>query len=102
MNTWDIEWAFIRYGQHPILGPAVKFLRQFRDLIDDNSDGWCYWRAPVKAADKLMTLIENPETASPELIRKAITPIKSFCTRHKLTMPMFIEETRSGRKIQQN
>ena len=90
MNTWEIDDCRDRYAKHPVLGPATRFLADFRDLIDQNSDGWCYWRPPVQAADKLMTLIEHPETATAAALKKALTPIKSFCTRHKLKLPELI------------
>jgi hypothetical protein len=87
MNRWEIDCAAERYQDHPVLGKATQFLQRFRDLIDANSDGWCYWRLPIKAAEKLMNMIQKPETATPEMFKKALTPIKSFCTRHKLPMP---------------
>lgn len=87
MNTWEIDEAFHRHHSHPILQPATILLKRFRDVIDENSDGWAYWNAPVKAAKRLMMMIQHPETASEEEFKKAQTPIKSFCTRQNLRFP---------------
>lgn len=87
MNRWEIDDRAFRHQNHPVLGKATRFLQRFRDLIDENSDGWAYWRAPVKAAAKLMDMIQQPETATEAAYKKAMTPIKSFCTRHKLPLP---------------
>jgi hypothetical protein len=87
MNESEIDHAKERHKMHPILGPATELLSDLRDLVNQNSDGWCYWRAPVKAADKLMTMIESSETPTKEAFKKALAPIRAFCTRHKLAMP---------------
>lgn len=87
MNTWDIDEAADRYKKQPVLDRATRLLVAFRDLIDANSDGWAYWRLAPKAAEKLMTLIKEPETASEAKLKAAITPLKAFCTRHKLRFP---------------
>jgi hypothetical protein len=94
MNRWEIDEAAARHSRHPVLGPATRFLVEFRDLVDSNSDGWCYWRAPVRACDRLFTLIKTPQAATPDALKRALTPIKSFCTRHRLAMPA-IEHCRS-------
>jgi len=61
MNEMDIDTALARYRQHPLLGPAVKTLDSLRTAVNGCSDGWPYWRAPAKAADRLMTLIQEQE-----------------------------------------
>ena len=95
MNTWDIEDAMLRFADHPILGPAARTLHNLEDVVNRNSDGWAYWAAPVRAADKLMTLIEGDgswdarhgvrDDATEAQLRKAYTPIRAFLTRHRLT-----------------
>ncbi len=67
MNTWEID--------------------EKADLIDQNSDGWAYWRKGSQAAAKLMDLIQAPETATDTAYKKALVPIKSFCTRQKFPFP---------------
>jgi hypothetical protein len=82
MNQMDIDEAVIRNQQQPVLGKAAQFLASFRDEVDAHSDGWPYWQAPIKAAEKLMQLLQarNPNTTMAEF-KKALTPIKSFYTR---------------------
>jgi hypothetical protein len=93
MNHCEIDEACYRHAQDPVLRRASKFLADFRDLIDSCSDGWCSWAPPVRAAHKLMTMLENPPVGARQPVAtgaaflKALTPIKSFCTRHKLKMP---------------
>lgn len=81
MNEWEIQTALDRHRGHAVLGPAVKFLWEFCREVNLHSDGWPYWSAPVKAATRLMTLIQHPETATHVELHKALTPIKSFYTR---------------------
>jgi phytoene/squalene synthetase len=92
MNDYDIERASTFYANHPVLGPAVRQIEILRDYADDNSDGWCYWPKPARAAAKLMELIERDGTSQyafdaeredatlPEL-RKALATVKAFRTR---------------------
>lgn len=87
MNEAEIDEYARRHAGHPLLGPATKFLADFRDVVNANSDGWAYWAPPLRAADKLMTLIEKPQTADEAALGLALRPIKSFCTRHKLKCP---------------
>ncbi len=87
MNEWEIDQSVVRHAKHPVLSKATKLLYDLKNLVNQHSDGWAYWRAPVKAAAKLMALIETPELATEADLKRAMTPIKSFCTRHKLTFP---------------
>lgn len=80
MNEWEIANNVERYRDHPVLGPAARFLAAYRDEVNAHSDGWPYWSAPVKAAAKLMTLIEAGHATEGEL-RHALSPIKAFMTR---------------------
>ena len=96
MNRWEIDEQAARHCNHKVLGPATRFLQHFRDLIDSNSDGWAYWGPPVHGAKRLMLLIQNPETATEATFKKALTPIKTFCTRHKLPMPIVEEPSREA------
>ena len=90
MNRCDIDDA-VRFSINlPVLHKAALILQDLMNAVDGCSDGWCYWKAPVKAADKLMTLIERDrdnwgkvrtDITEAEL-QKALTPIRSFCTKH--------------------
>lgn len=90
MNDIDIEVASDRYRDHPVLGPATITLANLARWADANGDGWHSWPAPARAAAKLMELIEADGTPqgqsenNPTVVqyRKALTPVKSFRTRH--------------------
>jgi hypothetical protein len=94
MNHWDIEDAAVRWRNHPVLGPATQTLSNLRDAANANSDGWAYWPKPARAAAKLMELIEGDgtnqyrygdrEDATPERLKAAYRPLKSFHTRSGL------------------
>jgi hypothetical protein len=81
MNDYEIERALRHYANHPVLGKATKFLADFKDEVDMHSDGWPYWAAPVRAAAKLMTLIQHPTQATEQAFRQALVPIRGFYTR---------------------
>jgi hypothetical protein len=86
MNEWDIHQAMQRYSDHSVLGPAAQLLMRFVDLVNDNSDGWAYWPKAPRAAKKLMQLLQSGDGTEADL-KKATTPLKAFCTRHKLEYP---------------
>ena len=96
MNTMDLDDARERYREHPVLGPATFTLDALRTWVDSHSDGWAYWSPPVRAAERLMALIEGDEhpegrhgarfdplrqDARPAALKAALRPIKSFRTR---------------------
>ena len=89
MNRDEISLAVGRHASHPVLGPAATFLYQFQEMIDGCSDGWPYWSAGPRAAKNLMELIQSGEGETADL-KKAIVPIKTFCTRQNrngVTLP---------------
>jgi hypothetical protein len=97
MNDYDIELAKQVLSGDPVLGPAVRFLEAFKEEVDSHSDGWAYWHAPVAAAAKLMTLIQDgvkarresrKHTVTLQDISKAMSPIKAFMTRRGLAAGM--------------
>jgi len=90
MNTWEINEQKDRHAAHPILGPATRTLASLRDAADANSDGWCYWPKPSRAASKLMDLIAHAgdDVTADELIA-AYRPLKSFRTRTKIAFDIF-------------
>jgi hypothetical protein len=106
MNEYEVEEAYRRYCDHPVLGPAVETLNNLVTWTNQNSDGWCYWPKPSNAARKLQELIEgyrDPNAdrcpscyalttkhdrfcdrpdATPAQLKAALTPIKAFRTRY--------------------
>ena len=90
MNEWDILTAEANFADDPVLGPAANTLRNLMDWTNRNSDGWCYWPKPCRAAAKLQALLEDnhpnrrPWDAPAVTVSqyaKALVPIKAFRTR---------------------
>lgn len=94
MNEWDIEDAQRRFrpDETPNLAAGARTLAALADWTNHNSDGWCYWPKPVRAAKSLMTLLQaagrpgsrwsDPiEDISATDLKKALSPIKAFLTR---------------------
>ena len=88
LNEWDIHNACDKYGRHPVLGPASRFLRDFMIEVNHNSDGWAYWRQPLRSAQTLIELIEKPDTATHQAFAKALRPIRAFYSRHGFSAGM--------------
>lgn len=93
MNEYDMQRASAQYGEHALLGPATQTLRNLAEWTNNNSDGWCYWPKPCRAAAKLMELIERDGTSKYRFdderedvtaaeLAAALRPIKSFRTKH--------------------
>jgi hypothetical protein len=59
MNRSDIEIAVEQCAEHPVLGPATRFLKALMESVDNQSDGWPVWPAPSKAATALQQLIKD-------------------------------------------
>ena len=98
MNEGDVDDAVERYRNRGIMGDATSLLRKFVDVINENSDGWPYWKQGPQAAKRLIELIQSVDPrgkdwdwSEPELttadLKKAMRPIMSFCTRHNFTCP---------------
>lgn len=87
--------------------PYVQYLSDWRDVVNQNSDGWPYWKAGAACASKLMDLVKDlmnfiryhygstEKAPSLKAFQAALTPIKSCATRHKLPVP---ELEKEGRK----
>lgn len=96
MNEYEIDDAVRRYEGHPALGPAARTLRNLRDEVNRNSDGWPYWKKPARAAQQLMTLVvgdprdrfNDRDDVTAAQVRKTYTPIKAFLTRNGLTIEL--------------
>jgi hypothetical protein len=90
-NDYDIECWIDRYAHDPVLSCAANTLRSLADGANSCSDGWAYWAAPCKSAEKLITLLRNadqtyrrgdePQVTEDEL-KLAYRPIKAFHTRY--------------------
>jgi hypothetical protein len=102
MNEDEINEAAARHVSHPVLGPATRFLRDFKDEVNAHSDGWPYWSPPVRAAARLMALIEgareqlrdgHPVACTLRDVQKALPPIKAFMTRRGTAAGMTLPST---------
>ncbi len=95
MNDIDLNSARARFGRgltpnRLALAIVVEHLAAWSD---EHSDGWAYWEAPRKAADKAMEHIDSTtwpameaqerKDITDEELKAAVRPIKSFLTRHK-------------------
>ena len=87
MNEYDIEVAQRRNANHPVLSRASRFLGILKEEVNEHSDGWAYWAAPVRAAAKLMTLVESQDATEAQF-KAALSPIKSFYTRRGIAAGM--------------
>lgn len=105
MNEYDIEDAVRKFDADPVLGPAARFLDAYKNEVNAHSDGWPYWSAPVKAAGKLIELLDGHRMsgmgAYPRLprpteadIKRTLTPIKVFMTKRGTAVGMVFPELR--------
>jgi len=63
--------------------PGAKTLQAFKDMVNQNSDGWAYWKLAGNAAKQLQALVHSGH-ATPAEIAKALRPMKALCTRKSL------------------
>ncbi|HEY6019447.1 MAG TPA: hypothetical protein VIY48_05975 [Candidatus Paceibacterota bacterium] len=78
MNHWDIDEAVARPTFFSYQHLAARFLQEFRNEVDANSDGWAYWKAPVMAAQKMQGIVLGKVEATESNYKAALTPIKRF------------------------
>lgn len=97
MNEYEIDDALDMLRAHaPELAPYAKYLADWRDTVNENSDGWPYWKAGRSCAVKLMEAVHGAtlalRTSKPlppeEDFAKALRPIKAAATRLKLPAPV--------------
>ena len=95
MNEYEITEAERRWRDHPLMGPATYTLASLLAAVNRSSDGWPYWKAPGRAAHRLMDMImaherwerseyQRPregEEATPARLRAAYAQLRAFRTR---------------------
>lgn len=94
MNDFDIDQALLRYAGPgtPNRMVAARAICRLAVWANNNSDGWAYWPKPVRAAAKLMDLLEGDGTndafrrlretdATDAELAAALRPVKAFLTR---------------------
>lgn len=88
LNEYEIDMYSVRFtDEQPNLQYAALALKNLMEWTNSNSDGWAYWRKPLMAARKVMTLLDDSDWSdsndvSDGELKAALTPIKSFLTRH--------------------
>jgi hypothetical protein len=113
MNDYDIQKALARWGEHPVVGAAIRQIEILRDYADGNSDGWAYWPKPARAGARLMELVERDGTSKYRFdtvradatlaeLRKALVPVKAFRTRELAAgRPGFeVVEVRGSKRVE--
>ena len=91
MNQYEIEWAAKNHHACQNVRKGIHLLLRLMQAVNEQSDGWAYWKAPRQAAEKLITLLKTVGnlnygthgTISDADLRKAVTAIKSMVTRQK-------------------
>lgn len=91
MNQSEIEWAANQHHDCPNVRKGVRLLLRLMQAVNQQSDGWPYFKAPAQAAEKLMALLQTAGnlncgthgTIAAVDLRKAVTPIRSMVTRQK-------------------
>lgn len=100
LNEYEIDRIAERTEEHaPEFHPFAKFLRDWKDAVNENSDGWPYWKAGSSCAKRLMSLLKQAEESiitrgeppRVEDLRKALAPIRAMATRHGLMAPVLDE-----------
>jgi len=91
MNELEIAMASRAQHECPNVRRGIRLLYRLMEAVNRQSDGWPYWHAPAKAADRLMELLQTAGRLeygtrgriTEAQLRKAITPIKAMVTRQK-------------------
>lgn len=91
MNQHEIEWAAKQQHHCPNVRKGCTLLLRLVEAVNEQSDGWAYWSAPSKAAQKLIDLLSSTGnlnygtsgSITPAELRKAIVPIRTMVTRQK-------------------
>lgn len=97
MNEYEIQDALRRVDPdvEPVLAEAVVAVANLAEWANRNSDGWCYWPKPCRAAKSLIEAIQahqdwersqyqHPRKGAeitPAALKRALAPIKAFLTR---------------------
>ena len=88
MNQNEIEWASRQNHQCPNGRKGIILLFRLVQSVNDQSDGWAYWKAPLKASKKLIDLLKSTGnlnygthgTISDSQLKAAISPIRRMVT----------------------
>lgn len=96
MNRDEIErMVEIAEEEMPKILPFVRFLNDWKEIVDENSDGWSSFRAGSKCAEKLMILVKEAESSRRgrgqvpprELFKRSLASIRSFASKRDFPVP---------------
>jgi len=86
MNSSDIDNCQPRTT---VLAEGAKFLRAFRNLIDEISDGWHSWMYGTKCSDNLQALLQtawcDQQAVTMAQVRAAELKVLKFLKRCRQT-----------------
>jgi len=101
-NSYEIdEMVETIERRAPEAAPFARYLADWRDIVNDNSDGWAHWQAGRRCADKLTRLlsmiIDTMREGGSDLperkeLERALSPIKSMATRRGLPVPILQDQ----------
>ena len=91
MNQYEIEAAAQARHACPNVRKGVRLLAALLEAVNSQSDGWAYWPAPSKAAEKLMNLLHTSgnlaygtgRKISDAELKAAISPIRAMVTKQR-------------------
>lgn len=97
MNQCEIENAASQQHDCPNVRKGVRLLLALVQSVNEQSDGWAYWPAPSRSAEKLQELLKTAGNLnygthgkiSDADLKKAITPIRSMVTRQKVKQAQY-------------
>jgi antirestriction protein ArdC len=64
-NEMDVIEICARAGAQPELVPYARYLLAWMRIVNENSDGWAYWRAGAAAGIKLADLLVDATAGKP-------------------------------------
>lgn len=90
-NEYEIDCWLERWASNPVLASAAATLSSLKDAVNGCSDGWAYWQAPARSAQKLVALLADADRAyrrgeeqhlTAADLDRAYRPIKAFRNRY--------------------
>jgi N12 class adenine-specific DNA methylase len=94
MNEHDIDERAEREKPGTVIGDAAAHLKDFKEAVNDSSDGWPHWKSAPAAAQRLMSLVQKNKKPTPADLAYALQPMTAFRTKHKMpAAPTFGEAT---------
>lgn len=86
INDYEIELALRNQPVNSVRGYAARILFEHKEIVDSNSDGWAHWAPPVRAAKRLIEVVQAAGDTNHEILEKnfkaGVTNLRSFYTRH--------------------